>query len=187
MKEREHCALLPGKQISIYSLNESSTFSKYKPVCSRPSKNNIHNDDALNYDWNLSMSDNSQNALLFMYMITRFRVHKGIFFFKKQDHGYVWGFKKTEKGKHKYGWYALKKKKGGGSQKSQLCKHVSIRNASKFVIWNNENQKMKRARKIKKEEWERDFPWTNTYMLHSMQPNLPPLFLSISLSLSTRE
>lgn len=30
------------------------------------------------------MSDNSQNALVFMYMITRFRVHKGIFFFFKK-------------------------------------------------------------------------------------------------------
>lgn len=81
------------------------------------------------------MSDNSQNALVFMYMITRFRVHKGIFFLKKSKTMDMFGgLKKQTKKKINMDDMLFKKKRGGESQKSQLCKHVSIRNASKFGI-----------------------------------------------------
>ena len=67
-----------------------------------------------------------------MYLLTRCRVHK-----RNQCDEYVGG--------EKDGWYAEQKKKEvGGSQESQLCKHVSVRNIAanpKFGIQKHENKK----------------------------------------------
>ena len=60
----------------------------------------------------------------------------------------------------------------------KMCKHILIWNMKSSPpkpVWKEWGEK-------KKKERERDFPWTNTHMLHGMQPHLPPLSLALSLS-----